>query len=492
VKRGKEVAKLRILRGDTTHAEFALTGQTVRLGRSPENEIVLEDPGKGVSRTHAVISFEDGRYILVDNQSQNGIWVAGSRVPSAVLAPGVVASVGPFRLTIETSSDQDTATAIHPRTEDIPPPGSASRASLGDAPRFAEPPALPAGATDVPKTRRWYEEPRTWAMTGAAALFLAASGFGLYVFVLKPPPSFDLVAAEAMVNAGRCQDAMAELIEPALRANPNNPVAVRLKGLCDVPKPDENPLITSTVPPAPTATQLLDEADGSLTANACQAGLDKITQALTLEPTNERALKLAERAKSCLNQGQPLPPTAVLAVARPPSAGGLDVLPKELDKDYRARMFAMRARYDAAVAALRKGEHLQAAREFEQIARDVPAGYLDLAQHREAADQGIRGEAQTRLAAAQAAEGRGDFDAAADGYRRAHELDSGIQIDGHMQRLTETRSKLGDKRCGAGKLEFSYGNRAAAIAAFQDVLKLLPSSAPCYTLAQERLRQLGQ
>ena len=76
------MAKLRILRGETTHAEFELKGQTARIGRGPENEIVLEDPGKGVSRTHAVIRFDAGRYILVDNKSQNGIWVSGSRVPS--------------------------------------------------------------------------------------------------------------------------------------------------------------------------------------------------------------------------------------------------------------------------------------------------------------------------------------------------------------------------------------------------------------------------
>ena len=316
------------------------------------------------------------------------------------------------------------------------------------------------------------------------------------MFLRKQPPRFDLVVAQAMVNDGRCQDAIVKHIDPALRANPNDPTALHLRRLCTPPPQGE----VTEVPEAPpvmvspsTATQLLDEAEAFITAGACQPGLDKINQALAIESTNERASQLAERAKSCINQPPTPAPTTSLAVKRPPSGGGLEVLSKELEKDYRARMLTMRARYDAAVSALQKGEHLQAARQFEQISREVPDGYLELAQHLDAARQGIKGEAQNRLDAAQAAESRGDFDAATDAYRRAHELDPEIQIDAHMQRLAENKVKLGRKRCEEGKLEFSYGtNRAAAVAAFQEAVKLLPPSDPCYTIAQKRLRELGQ
>jgi tetratricopeptide (TPR) repeat protein len=487
------VAKLRILRGETTHAEFELKGQTARIGRSSENEIVLEDPGKGVSRTHAVIRFDEGRYILVDNKSQNGIWVSGSRVASVVLAPRVVASVGPFRLMIETPADEETESARDPHTEEVRPSGSPTGLPLDDGRQFSEPPSLSPRATDLMKVRRWYEEPRTWAITGAAVSLFAASAFAVYVFLLKRPP-FDLVVAEAMVIGGQCQEAIVKHIDPALRANPNDPMALYLRGLCTQQPPSD---VDERVPsPSPsTATQLLDEAEAFITAGACQPGLDKITQVLAIESTNERASQLAERARSCINQPlTPAPtPTTILAVRRPPSEGGLGLLSKELEKDYRARMLAMRARYDAAVSALQKGEHLQAAREFEQIGREVPDGYLELAQQLAAAHQGIKGEAQNRLDAAQAAESRGDFDAATDAYRRAHELDPEIEIDAQMQRLAENKIKLGRKRCEAGKLEYSYGtNRAAAIAAFQEVVKLLPPSDPCYAIAQERLRQLGQ
>ena len=145
------MAKLRILRGETTHAEFELKGQTARIGRGPENEIVLEDPGKGVSRTHAVIRFDAGRYILVDNKSQNGIWVSGSRVPSVVLAPRVVASVGPFRLTIEASADEEAKLARDPRIEEVRPSGRPTSPPLDDGRQVSEPSSLSPGATDLMK-----------------------------------------------------------------------------------------------------------------------------------------------------------------------------------------------------------------------------------------------------------------------------------------------------------------------------------------------------
>src|SRR5438445_11969357 len=89
-KRGS-VARLLVLRGDSLDREIELTGQTVRIGRSPQSDLVLDDAGKSVSRNHAEIRFEGGRYVLIDLESQNGVWVAGSRVPYVVLEPNVVA-----------------------------------------------------------------------------------------------------------------------------------------------------------------------------------------------------------------------------------------------------------------------------------------------------------------------------------------------------------------------------------------------------------------
>src|SRR5690242_19295030 len=95
---------LSIYRGEALISQVPLTGKTIRLGRGKDNDVVLEDPGKGVSRTHAELRAEGDRYRLVDLESQNGIWVSGERVPSVLLAPGVVAVMGPFRVAINAAS----------------------------------------------------------------------------------------------------------------------------------------------------------------------------------------------------------------------------------------------------------------------------------------------------------------------------------------------------------------------------------------------------
>jgi len=49
-----------------------------QIGRNPENQLILRD--SRVSRTHAIIAFEDGEYILKDCASTHGLYVNGRRV----------------------------------------------------------------------------------------------------------------------------------------------------------------------------------------------------------------------------------------------------------------------------------------------------------------------------------------------------------------------------------------------------------------------------
>src|SRR5229473_6699589 len=54
-------------------------GSTWRVGRTPENDVVL--PDEVVSRTHAMIQLTDNRvYYLIDLGSVNGSYVNGARV----------------------------------------------------------------------------------------------------------------------------------------------------------------------------------------------------------------------------------------------------------------------------------------------------------------------------------------------------------------------------------------------------------------------------
>src|SRR3954449_11247586 len=59
---------------------------TTRLGRSHTADVVLED--SSVSRRHALIVRRDGRSVLLDDRSLNGIQVNGARVSEAPLNHG--------------------------------------------------------------------------------------------------------------------------------------------------------------------------------------------------------------------------------------------------------------------------------------------------------------------------------------------------------------------------------------------------------------------
>src|SRR3954471_1951089 len=59
---------------------------TTRLGRSHTADVVLEDPS--VSRRHAIIVRRDGRTVLLDDRSLNGVQVNGQLVSEAPLAHG--------------------------------------------------------------------------------------------------------------------------------------------------------------------------------------------------------------------------------------------------------------------------------------------------------------------------------------------------------------------------------------------------------------------
>jgi pSer/pThr/pTyr-binding forkhead associated (FHA) protein len=76
-----------------------VTGAPIRIGRSPECELVLHD--SRVSRRHARLAARDGVLVLTDLGSTNGTMVNGHRVSEVVLGAGDRIAVGETILTIE-------------------------------------------------------------------------------------------------------------------------------------------------------------------------------------------------------------------------------------------------------------------------------------------------------------------------------------------------------------------------------------------------------
>jgi pSer/pThr/pTyr-binding forkhead associated (FHA) protein len=66
------------------------------IGRSRHSDVVLDDPT--VSRVHAVVCRQNGRWAITDLDSVNGVVVNGARVKRAVLEPGDVILLGRVRL----------------------------------------------------------------------------------------------------------------------------------------------------------------------------------------------------------------------------------------------------------------------------------------------------------------------------------------------------------------------------------------------------------
>jgi predicted component of type VI protein secretion system len=520
------VAKLLIFRGDTRLDERELTQETVRIGRGSQNDLVLEDPGKGVSRNHAEIRFEGGRYTLVDLGSQNGIWVSGSRLPSVILEPGLSAAVGPYRLMVEAPvaapvaavapiGAVDTATELTQLSERSAAPFALE--SLGPVPKKQEsaPPVVekrPAPVAKEPLRKERIKEStattpqplslNTRLLIGVAALLVvAAVGFTAYKVMRKPAPlAWDSSVAEALIRSDKCQQALDTQITPALQRNPTEPQALKLKDECNQKLTQAASATTSSIPALPSLDDKLNEAEPLLQTNVaaeCQKGLDIINAVVAEDANNQRAKDLAVKANACINPTKPVaPPVASAekpAVPVPPSQGGLEITAGETDKQYKARIQAMSKRYEEALAVLADKKYQQALSLLMDIQNEVPSGYRELTQHRDEARDAIRAEGRTALVAAETAEKNGDINAAWDQVRRARQLDpNNPQIEAAVQRIMNTRTALGRQKCDAGKIAFLYRDSATAVPALQEAIRLLPPNDPCVATAKEYLQKLGK
>jgi pSer/pThr/pTyr-binding forkhead associated (FHA) protein len=76
---------------------FALGGERVAVGRSPECEVFLDDVT--VSRRHAILVRRDDGFYIDDEESLNGTYVNRRRVERAKLEDGDEVQIGKYRLT---------------------------------------------------------------------------------------------------------------------------------------------------------------------------------------------------------------------------------------------------------------------------------------------------------------------------------------------------------------------------------------------------------
>src|SRR5262249_35429077 len=116
-----------------------LPSRVMRIGRAPDNDIVVADPA--VSSHHAELRNVAGVYRIVDLDSTNGTFVNGQRVTDAALSEGDVVGVGSstFRLAGQELQEFAGAGAL---VEGAPPP-------------VAAPPGDGDGPLEMPHAVRW-------------------------------------------------------------------------------------------------------------------------------------------------------------------------------------------------------------------------------------------------------------------------------------------------------------------------------------------------
>ena len=83
--------------GGRAGEHFVPENDRTTIGRSPDCDIFLDDVT--VSRTHAVLRQQDGRYVIEDQGSLNGTFVNRRRIDSSPLTDGDEVQIGKYRLT---------------------------------------------------------------------------------------------------------------------------------------------------------------------------------------------------------------------------------------------------------------------------------------------------------------------------------------------------------------------------------------------------------
>ena len=73
-----------------------LTKDVTSFGRHLDNDVVLQD--ESISRHHAEIHSEDGKYILTDKLSTSGTFVNGRRIARCVLNSGDLISLASIQI----------------------------------------------------------------------------------------------------------------------------------------------------------------------------------------------------------------------------------------------------------------------------------------------------------------------------------------------------------------------------------------------------------
>lgn len=133
--------------GPTPGVTFPLEGDQLTIGRDSTNGVAINDAE--ISRRHARLMFQGGKYVLEDLGSTNGTFVNGQRLAGpVVLKPGDVVSLGEQIVLMYDAIAADAGATIaisRKAVQSAPPPAYSSAPSYSPPPAAAPYSAPPAG-----------------------------------------------------------------------------------------------------------------------------------------------------------------------------------------------------------------------------------------------------------------------------------------------------------------------------------------------------------
>jgi type VI secretion system protein ImpI/type VI secretion system protein len=101
----------------------AMRGANLTIGRGEENDLVLPDPDRTISKRHCVLERHGARVVVID-LSTNGTFLNYAKTPvgktPATLSPGDVLSLGAYELVVEMSDEPAPPAEPIPPVEDWP------------------------------------------------------------------------------------------------------------------------------------------------------------------------------------------------------------------------------------------------------------------------------------------------------------------------------------------------------------------------------------
>lgn len=89
---------------DKVIEKFITEKKRITIGRTPDNDIVLDN--RGVSRRHAQIEFGENQAVIIDNESLNGTFVNSRRVSEEVLKENDAINIGKYTLVFHPAAEK--------------------------------------------------------------------------------------------------------------------------------------------------------------------------------------------------------------------------------------------------------------------------------------------------------------------------------------------------------------------------------------------------